>query len=819
MVGGTGIAAIAVRTIAGPTNITGTGTHDIYVGSLATPTTDAGGNLDGIAAALTIAGGIRPGLDLLIVDASGDRASTTGTLTVNTFAGMGMTGVITYSNIQDLQINLGVSTENLLIENTDSGSTMINGGHGTDQVNIETTSGLVVINAGSGQNTIDVGTQYGGNDFGVAINHFSAPGGGVLNEIDGLIQVNGGTGNSTLNIDNSGATDSTTSVLTGSTVSGLDMHPAIVETVTINSATGGSFTLQVGTGGPVTSALPFNIDAAGLRAALLALNFPNVTGVSVNQSGNTYAISFSGGASIESENLTLIANGTNLVPPQTIIVQASSLDVVQTVTVAPTAAGIFNLTVGGPSGLTFTMTPGESANALYSRLTAAIKVLFPGLAIDTVDRDVLVSLFGNTYYVRYDGLLGGVIGTELLLSASPAQSVTQQSATAVELGLNADSGTYTISAGTGLVTYSLAWNASALQIQAALNGLLNSSQITVTANAGGFAIANLPYGIAAKITVDASMLVAPITTAVLAQGIAYNSVTTLNLDLAPHDNVVNVQGTTAVTNVFGHGGNEQFFVSSLANENLQTAPSADFLLGNLAGISGNLNLAAGSGDHTLLISNEGSVSGIPNGVITSVPTSLTALAGTQIEVDGFATAPIDYQAAGGIYAGGITYWTGYGSVNVTVNGIFQRAGVHNANGQSLRTITTLNTGLGTHNITVNLVGTASQGGLFVLNTQGPFTNYPTLTNSSTVNASASTLPLIIFGGQGTSTIAGGTGNDIIFGHSGQVVYDNARTSPAPFSAMVVPVISTMALTFHRRSCTRSARRLPVRSPSVLAPAR
>ena len=97
-------------------------------------------------------------------------------------------------------------------------------------------------------------------------------------------------------------------------------------------------------------------------------------------------------------------------------------------------------------------------------------------------------------------------------------------------------------------------------------------------------------------------------TAVQGQGIAYNNVTTLNLDLDPYDNVVNVQGTTAVTNIFGHGGNEQFFVSSLADENLQTAASADFLLGNLAGIQGNLNLAAGTGNHMLLISNEGSVS-------------------------------------------------------------------------------------------------------------------------------------------------------------------------------------------------------------------
>ena len=113
------------------------------------------------------------------------------------------------------------------------------------------------------------------------------------------------------------------------------------------------------------------------------------------------------------------------------------------------------------------------------------------------------------------------------------------------------------------------------------------------------------------------MLDNPVVIAVRADAISYNAVTTLNLDLAPHDNVVNIRGTTSVTNIFGHGGNEQFFVSSLAGENLQTAQSADFLLGNLEFLLGNLNLAAGVGTHKLYISNEGSVSGVPDGVITS----------------------------------------------------------------------------------------------------------------------------------------------------------------------------------------------------------
>ena len=111
-----------------------------------------------------------------------------------------------------------------------------------------------------------------------------------------------------------------------------------------------------------------------------------------------------------------------------------------------------------------------------------------------------------------------------------------------------------------------------------------------------------------------------------------------------------------------------------------------------------------------------------------------------------------------------------------MNAIFQRAGVTDSGGNPLRTITTLNTGLGTHDITVNLTG-SSQGALFNVNTEGPFISYPAYPNASTINASGSTVPLIIFGGQGQSTITGGSGSDIIFAHRGQVIYDNSQNQP------------------------------------------
>ncbi len=61
----------------------------------------------------------------------------------------------------------------------------------------------------------------------------------------------------------------------------------------------------------------------------------------------------------------------------------------------------------------------------------------------------------------------------------------------------------------------------------------------------------------------------------------------------------------------------------------------------------------------------------------------------------------------------------------------------------------------------------------MLNTQGPWNNYPAITDNDVVlgagtdpafgGAFESTLPLIVFGGQGDDQITGGSGDDILFG--------------------------------------------------------
>ncbi len=99
---------------------------------------------------------------------------------------------------------------------------------------------------------------------------------------------------------------------------------------------------------------------------------------------------------------------------------------------------------------------------------------------------------------------------------------------------------------------------------------------------------------------------------------------------------------------------------------------------------------------------------------------------------------------------------GSGNDHLDVTGIPTRP-------DGFQTVTMINTGAG--NDTVNVSLDAASGGLFALNTDA---------GNDTIDASGSTLPLVLFGGEGNDSITGGQGNDIIFGDNGQVDYRNEQ---------------------------------------------
>ncbi len=752
---------------------TAPGDDVINVGSNASLNpTNTGGVLSGIQSSLTIDGLGRVHGDTLHIDDSGDTLARSGVLTSTTLTGFGMaTAGITYHDVESLLLGLGLHPNVLLIASTFGGSTTVNAGPSTNAINIQSTGGPLAINGGSGTNTIDVGTA-----FGPGVGYTGSAPDGALDQINSLLRIDGGSATSTVTLDDSGNTQNGVAVLTGSSLGGLDFHNNPVQTVTIAHASGGTFTLRIGAGGPMTPALPYAITSEALRTAILGLGLPDVTDVEVVRIGDTFTIGFIGNYLLPTHDLTLTANGSALVSDAsgqtpTVTIAGNALDVVQTLTVNATA-GSYPVLVGSNAPPVL-LTPGETAAAFQAALIAAINASGQVPAGGPVNaNDVQVVLVGTTYVVTYEGLLRGAEGSPFLLKVAPSSTVAATGSNSVQVGINAVGGTFRLTPVPGETTYNLPWNASAAAIASALNGLLGGNLIGVTQVGPIYTITGLPAGSAPGFAIDDSTLFNPLAVSASTTGIDYENVGTLNVLLPSTDVVFNVQGTTAVTNVFGYAGKKQFFVSSTADESLGTAESTEYLGGNLAGILGNLNLSAGAGRFKLMISNASSVSGIANGVITDMPTSPTALPGTEIEVRGLSPAPIDYQAASvANFADGITMWTGDGNQNLTVNGTFYRNATDLA-GNPILDITTLDVGLGNHNVTVNL--TAGQDGPFDLNTQGPVTQYPTLPETNVIDAHTSTLPLIIFGGQGTNTILGGQGGDVIFGSRGRVEYLNSQ---------------------------------------------
>ena len=492
-----------------------------------------------------------------------------------------------------------------------------------------------------------------------------------------------------------------------------------------------------------------------------------MTDVTVNRAGDVLTIGFLGNEALELVDLTLSVDAAGLVgdgsgQPVSVELGASSLGLVQSVRVNA-ASGSSIVTVG--AGLaTFVLTVGDSATVVRNSIIGAIQstglvVSAEGFVVGV--EDVLVEKIGNTYLVSYQGLLRGTLGAPFGLSPQPsvAQSL---SSTSARVTIHGVSGTFTLGIGGGLRTWALPWNVSAGAMAQALRDLLDAPGIGVSQAGTDYTVTGLPAGIASALSVDARNLDNPVEIEGRLHGINYFGVDLLNVDLSDHDEVFNIQGTTAITNVFGHAGDELYYISSLARENFVTAATTDYLEGDLDDVLGALNLDVAWGRHLLMISDEATITGDPDVRITDLPT--TGLPGVEIQISGLAPAIVTYGAApgaGGNFADGITLWAGYGDdVFTKVEGTHVRAG--------LRTVTTLNTGLGDDRVTVDLHPVEDD--FFVLNTQGALEPFVTYRDRDFVDGSTSTLPLIVFGGQDADTILGGHTDDLLFGDWGRVLY-------------------------------------------------
>jgi Domain of unknown function (DUF4347) len=109
--------------------------------------------LNQIAGGVTIDGGT--GTDTTLVNNQGATTNQTGNITATTITGFGLgTKGITYSNTEDLQINLGSGADTVTINGTQKGKTTINTNGGDDSVTVNSIGGQTLVNVGAGNDNL-----------------------------------------------------------------------------------------------------------------------------------------------------------------------------------------------------------------------------------------------------------------------------------------------------------------------------------------------------------------------------------------------------------------------------------------------------------------------------------------------------------------------------------------------------------------------------------------------------------------------------------------------------------------------------------------
>ena len=185
--------------------------------------------------------------------------------------------------------------------------------------------------------------------------------------------------------------------------------------------------------------------------------------------------------------------------------------------------------------------------------------------------------------------------------------------------------------------------------------------------------------------------------------------------------------------------------------------------------AGETGVALGDGNDT---ANVGSRAPAIGGTLNGIGGLVTLLGGNGFDIvnvdntgdTGANSGTLDTDLLSGFGMGsGIHYETieqldislGQGADTVSVIGIMAGSG-------GFAPVTLLRTGGGADIVTVDLK--AGVNGFFALNAEA---------GNDSIDASASTLPLVIFGGDGDDTILGGHGDDIILGDRGRVDYRNS----------------------------------------------
>ncbi len=234
-----GADVVIVGRLIAPTAVVTTGEHDdtIRIETLPVNTTmsvDSGdgfddvtvgdGVLDAVDGALSISGGVDEVRDTLIIDASSNTESVSGTVTAESVSGFGVGSTVTYSNMSRIDVRTGSADDEVFVESTAAGV-------------------ITSIHLGEGDNRTIIGDELG-----------------TVNAIAGSVAVTGGSGLDHVDVNDSGDTEANTATLTPGRLTGLGMGGSddglalfAVETMSIALGTGGdTFTVEGSAGAEVT---------------------------------------------------------------------------------------------------------------------------------------------------------------------------------------------------------------------------------------------------------------------------------------------------------------------------------------------------------------------------------------------------------------------------------------------------------------------------------------------------------------------------------------------------------------------------------------
>ena len=201
-------------------------------------------------------------------------------------------------------------------------------------------------------------------------------------------------------------------------------------------------------------------------------------------------------------------------------------------------------------------------------------------------------------------------------------------------------------------------------------------------------------------------------------GVSYLNLEQVDLYFGDGIDVLNIQGTSATTNIDLGGGDDEVYVSSLSD--IDFVKRDHSFIGNLDEIGGTLNIDGGSGDQKILISDASSVDGDFVSVIDRLPlrnmTEKDLNWSSELFIIGASPAPISVQAdrVDGSFRNGFKFETGSGDDTINITTTFFRNRILDAGKFDL------DTGLGNDNVYASL--TADGNSPLIINTESEF-NY------------------------------------------------------------------------------------------------